>query len=277
MSDWIHNLPVVWMATVFFGVGYFVAAAIYLLVFVTKMHAHARSFSPGMLSPLGTLFALFVVFTAAQVWSDNDNAHAAVTQEASALRAAVILAAAFPGEPQEHLDALIRSHIEDAANKEWPMMAHQAETLKIVPRSLAEALQYTLTLKPDGQGQEIAQREMAAELQSALDARRRRILVSASAVSWVKWTCLVIEANCVLLAIALVHRDKISAVLSLWIFASGAAACFFLIAAYDRPLRRQARGQSRTIASSHAGGLAPRHRPFPNFPIRRIDVYYFRA
>lgn len=235
MSDWIHNLPIVWMAVVFFGLGYLVAALIYLLVLATRVHAHARTFSSGMLSPLGMLFALFVVFTAAQVWTDNDQAHAAVTREASALRAAAILAAAFPGEPQEHLNALIRSHIEDAANKEWPMMAHQTETLKIVPRFLAEALQYALALKPNGQGQEIAQRQMAAELESALDARRQRVLVSASEVSWVKWICLVIQANCVLLAIALVHRDRISAVLSLLLFASGAAACFFLIAAYDRP------------------------------------------
>jgi hypothetical protein len=223
------------MAVVFFGLGYVVAAVFYLLVFATRLHVHAREFSAGMLSPLGTLFALFVVFTAAQVWNDNDRAHAAVTQEASALRAAVILAADFPGEPQEHLNALIRSHIEDAVNKEWPMMAHQTETLKIIPHSLAEALQYTLALKPASQGQEIAQRQMATELESALDARRQRILVSRSAVSWVKWACLVIEANCVLLAIALVHHDKISALLSLLLFASGAAACFFLIAAYDRP------------------------------------------
>jgi hypothetical protein len=223
------------MAVVFFGLGYVVSTLIYFLVRATKMHVRARAFSAGMLSPLGTLFALFVVFTAAQVWNDNDRAHAAVTQEASALRSAVILAAAFPGEPQEHLNALIRSHIEDAANKEWPMMARQTETLRIIPHSLAEALQYTLALKPTGQGQEIAQRQMATELESALDARRQRILVSRSAVSWVKWVCLVIEANCVLLAVALVHCDKISALLSLLLFASGAAACFFLIAAYDRP------------------------------------------
>ena len=49
-----------------------------------------------MLSPLGVLFALFITFTASQVWSDNDKANSAVDHEASALRAVVILAAAFP-------------------------------------------------------------------------------------------------------------------------------------------------------------------------------------
>jgi hypothetical protein len=226
------------MAVVFFGIAYLVAAGIYALVIelATKVHVHARSFSPGMLSPAGTLFALFVVFTAAQVWSDNDRARAAVSQEASALRATVIFAGAFPGEAQEHLIALIRSHVEEAANEEWPMMEHQTATLNIIPHYLAEALQYALALKPDGQGQEIAQREMAAQLESALEARRQRVLISHSAVGWVKWSCLVIEAICVLLAVALVHcDDRIAAMISLSLFATGAAACLLLIAAYDRP------------------------------------------
>jgi hypothetical protein len=189
-----------------------------------------------MLSPMGTVFALFVVFTAAQVWTDNDRAVAAVDQEASALRAALILSTAFPGAPQSHLETLIRSHIEEAATREWPMMAHQTSTLKKVPRQLAEALQFTLALKPSNQGQEIAQREMTAEFESALDARRQRILISHSSVSWVKWTCLWVQAVCVLVTIALAHHDNPgAATIALGLFATGTAACLLLIGVYDRP------------------------------------------
>ena len=56
-----------------------------------------------MLPPLGIIFGLFVAFTAAQVWNDNDRANAAVNREASALRAIVILAGSFPGEPEARL------------------------------------------------------------------------------------------------------------------------------------------------------------------------------
>jgi hypothetical protein len=70
---------------------------------------------------MGTLFALFVAFTAAEVWNDNDRAAAAVAQEASALRAVLILATSFPAESQGRLKTLIHSHIEEAATKEWPM------------------------------------------------------------------------------------------------------------------------------------------------------------
>jgi Protein of unknown function (DUF4239) len=144
---------------------------------------------------MGTVFALFVVFTAAQVWTDSDRATTAVDQEASALRATLILAAAFPEVSQRRLESLIRSHIEEAATKEWPMMAHQTSTLKAVPRPLAKAIQLTLDLKPSSPGEEIAQREMIAKLESALGARRQRILISHSAVSGVKWACLLVEAH----------------------------------------------------------------------------------
>jgi hypothetical protein len=133
------------------------------------------------------------------------------------------------------LETLIHSHIEEAAIKEWPMMARQTATLEIVPRNLVEALQVTLALTPSSPGQGIAQREMTVALDSAFDARRQRILISSS-VSPLKWACLVIQAICVLIAVALSHGDKrAAALIAMGLFATGAAACFLLIGAYDRP------------------------------------------
>lgn len=238
MSDWLHSLPVGWMALVFFGCAYLSAAFIYAIVveFPTSVWVRARAFSSSMLSPMGTLFALFVVFTASQVWNDNNRATAAVEQEASALRAVLILATTFPQESRGQLERLIHNHIEEAANKEWPMMAHQSVSLENVSHNLVEALRITLALAPSSAGQGVAQREMAIALESALEARRQRILISHLAVSLLKWACLVIQAICVLIAIALTHGDKRSAALiAMGLFATGAAACFLLIGAYDRP------------------------------------------
>ena len=62
------------------------------------------------------------------------------------------------------------------------------------------------------------------------------ILVSQSSVSLTKWACVTIEAICVLIAIALSHGDKRAAALvAMGLFATGAAACYLLIGAYDRP------------------------------------------
>jgi hypothetical protein len=226
------------MALVFFGCAYLSTAVVYALVveFPTAMWVRARGFSTSMLSPMGTLFALFVVFTAAQVWNDTDRATAAVAQEASALRAVLVLETAFPGEFRGRLETLIHNHIEEATTREWSMMAHETATLQIVPHNLVEALQLTLALTPNSQGQGIAQREMTVALQTALDARRQRILISHSSVSLLKWTCLVIQAICVLIAVALSHADNRTAgLIAMGLFATGVAACFLLIGAYDRP------------------------------------------
>jgi uncharacterized membrane protein YraQ (UPF0718 family) len=132
MSDRLHNLPVAWMALVVFGATYLVAAVIYTLVMVLAVGERARSFkaiSAGMLPPLGIIFGLFVAFTAAQVWQDNERANTEVNREASALRAVVVLAASLPNETEARLRALVRGYIEDTASQEWPMMAQHTATL----------------------------------------------------------------------------------------------------------------------------------------------------
>jgi hypothetical protein len=52
----------------------------------------SRVVDPGILSPLGVVFGLLVVFTAAQVWADLERVNSAVADEASALRDVVLLA-----------------------------------------------------------------------------------------------------------------------------------------------------------------------------------------
>src|SRR5688572_32334407 len=121
MSDWIVNLPVLWMAVVILGAIYVATAGIYLLVTALAVDERARAFkaiSPGILPPLSIIFALLVGFLAAQVWNDADRAHGAVNREASALRGVVILASAFPGDTETRLRELVRRHIEDAVIKE---------------------------------------------------------------------------------------------------------------------------------------------------------------
>jgi len=154
MNDWLHNLPITWMALVVFGFTYLLTAGIYGFVTAGAKGERAHAFkaiSPGLLSPLAIIFGLFVAFTAAQVWSDSDRANAAVDREASALRAVVVLAAAFPGEAESRLQALVRRHIEQVTTQEWPMMARgtmskrairvRIDNLALVCLNLAEARQ----------------------------------------------------------------------------------------------------------------------------------------
>src|SRR6201994_2167771 len=149
MSNWLHNLPIFWMAVVVFGTCYLVAAVVFLTVDSlgrSRSSAAFRGFSAGMLSPLGVIFGLLVAFIAAQVWNDVEHARVAVEREASSLRSVVLLAAAFPGDAESHVRSLVRHHVEDAVSQEWPRMADQSATIRDSSPALSSALQIAIAL-----------------------------------------------------------------------------------------------------------------------------------
>jgi len=239
MSDRLLNLPVLWMAVVVFAATYLLAASIYWVVTRLAVNDRARAFkavSPGMLPPLGILFALLVGFIAVEVWNNYDKAKTAVATEASALRAIVLLAGTFPEEQKTRINALVDRHIEVAVNEGWPAMARRRLTLSTLPTALIEELHDTLALKPVDDGQRAAQSEMVKALHTALDARRQRIVVSQSAVGTVKWAGILLMGLCTLVAIAMVHSDnRLTCAIALTLFATGIALSLLLIAAYSRP------------------------------------------
>jgi len=168
-------------------------------------------------------------------WSDFEGAKVAVATEASALRGVVLLAGSLPAEQQTRLRSLIERHIENAVHQEWPAMAQQNLTLTALPAALIEALQDTLALKPSDDGQRTAQREIVSALHAALDARRQRIIISQSTVSSVKWTGLLLQALCTLIAIAIHSDNRLTCGMALTLFATGIALSVLLIASYSRP------------------------------------------
>lgn len=119
-------------------------------------------------------------------------------------------------------------------------MARHSVTLTIAPAKLAEALRLALSLSPQGEGQVIAQREMVTALESALDARRQRIILSRASINWVKWTVLMVQAGLTLVTIAMVHSDnRVANRIILAIFASGVGTAVLLIASHSQPFAGQ--------------------------------------
>jgi hypothetical protein len=239
MIEWLYHLPVVWMALVVFLATALVAMAIYVGVLALATGDRAQAFKavlPAVLTPLAVVFGLLVGFLAAQVWSEADRASAAVIREASALRTIVVLAGSFPKEREAHIRAFVRRHIQEAVSQEWPAMARQRATLTMLRASDAEALQVILSLVPESDAQAFAKREMAAALQSALEARRQRIDISRSTINWVKWTGVMLPALLILLTIAILHSDNRKAgAIAIAIYSISLAACVVLIASHNRP------------------------------------------
>jgi hypothetical protein len=262
MSDWLLDLPVLWMTVVVFAAISLFTAITYWIVIRLAVNDRARAFkalSPGMLPPLGILFALLVGFIAVEVWNNFDKAKVAVATEASALRAIVLLAGTFPEEQKTRIYALIDRHIEEAITKEWPAMAQQRATLSTLrANALIEALQDVLTLKPADDSQRTAQPEMIKALQAALDARRQRIVVSQSTVGWVKWAGILLQGLCTLIAIAMVHSDnRLTCAIAMTLFATGIALSLLLIAAYSRPFTGEISVRPDLLKQVITSGAAP--------------------
>ena len=239
MTDWLYQLPVVWMTVVVFAVTLLISVAIYAAVLALATGERARAFkamSPVMLTPLAVVFGLIIAFLASQVWTDGERANTAVVREANALRSVVVLAAYFPQEQETRIRAFVRRHVEKAVNEEWPAMAKRRANLPLVTTGYSEGLQLALSIAPKNEAQMIAQREMVSSLQSAFDARRQRIIISESTINWVKWTVVAWLAVLLLLTIGIIHSDnRGTAAISMSIFSVAVAACIVLIASHNRP------------------------------------------
>ena len=238
MGDWLLNLPVPWMALFIFLITYLIAGSIGFVVTTLAVNERAKGFkavSPGVLPVFGILFALLVGFIAVEVWGNFEKAKSAVTTEASALRAVILLAGAFPDEQRTRIYALVNRHIDESV-KEWPEMVQRRATLATLPTALIEALHETLALKPADDSQRAAQPEMVKELHIALDARRQRIVISESSLGTVKWVGILLQGLCTLVAFAVVHSDnRLARAITLTLLATGVAMSVLLIAAYSRP------------------------------------------
>jgi hypothetical protein len=239
MMDWLYPLPVFWMtAIVVVGIGV-VCVLIYVVVFALAGRGWTPAFkgmSPVLLTPLAVVFGLIVGFLCAEVWQDGERANAAVIREAGALRGVTLFAQGFPGPTEARIRDLVRRHIRDAVDKEWPAMARQTSALPPMSEADIEVIDFILSLKPQGEAQVTAQREMVTSLRNAFDARRERLVISRAKINWVKWTVVLVLGTLILVTIALVHSDnRATASIAMGLFATAMAACVVLIASHNEP------------------------------------------
>ena len=239
MIDWLYGLSIVPLVLVVSTATALATVAIFVIVTRLAAAGHRdvlMAVSPGLLPPLALVFGLMVGFLAADVWSNSASAQQAVSQEASALRSVDLLDRAFPAADQRRMDLLVTRHIDRAVEHEWPTMADQNATLLVAPPELAAALQLALALPADDPGRVVAQREIVASLEAALDARRQRVIISASAVNSAKWTGVVGLGIITLIAIACVHSaNRRTTAVAMTLFASAIVVSLLMIGVQDRP------------------------------------------
>jgi hypothetical protein len=244
MSDWFFGLSIWAMAIIVFAVTYLLAAVIFTVVTRLATGDRARNFkalTPAMLSPLGAVFALLLVFSAEPVWTNYTHAKQAIATEASGLRDALILAGSLPAGTQAPLRKLVGAYVTESVNQEWPAMAGNRITALThnvcgCSEELLTAMQYMRGLTLEGDGQRVIQRDIIEALEKVRTARRERILVSEDDAGDLRFLGLVVIGLCLLTWIALVHSDnRRSCAIALALFATVIATSSLLIVSYTNP------------------------------------------
>lgn len=239
MVVWIESQPAGLIAALVFGSSYLVALAILGVCCVIsqwRAAAHLRATTPVMLTPLSVIAGLLIAFLAARVWGNLDRAASSVGEEASSIRQAILFSEALPPETRARVRDNIGQYLRFLETDDWPAMAAGRATLRRSPPGLTEAMLTVLAFTPASAGEQLAQQRAARDLESALVARRHRILVSQAVLSSIQWGVVILLAVLILVTIGMVHiHQPATAAVNLFIFSTAVAACLVLLLAYDRP------------------------------------------
>lgn len=260
---WLSNLSLVAMTLAVFGVAYFLAAAIFVVVMRLATGERADAFkalSPAMLSPLGGVFGLLLVFSADPVWKNYGEAKQHIGAEATSLRDALILSKGLPRETDAKLHHLIRAYVRSAVEREWPAMAEkrvQTMTHRVCgcSKELLIAIDFTRSLRSQDTGQQARVAEIVDALNKVREARRGRILVSEDKEVNFRLLGLLVIGSCILTWIALVHSgNRRSCAIALVLFSTVMAMSSILILSYANPFSGE-HGLSSMILAEAAEDL----------------------
>lgn len=239
MLWWLETQEVPVIALLVFTFCY--VLAIVMLITATVLSAHpiagkVNTTTPAMLTPLGVITGLVIAFLAARVWSNFDHAQAYVVEEATAIRAAVLLSEVLPAEVRTAVRDDVKRYLQFVDTEDWPAMLKGQSNIRRLPPGLPEALTALLSYDPQRAGQQTAQREIAVAIQRALQARRNRILLSEAAISPPQWIVILVLDALILLTIAMLHVGRHAATaINLFIFSTAIAACLVILMINDRP------------------------------------------
>jgi hypothetical protein len=120
--------------------------------------------------------------------------------------------------------------------EDWPGMLHGRANLRRLPPGLSDAQTTLLSFAPQGAGQRLAQERATNAVETALQARRDRILLSEAAISPPQWVVIIVLDALILVTIAMVHvRRHTTTAINMLIFSTAVAACMVLLMINDRP------------------------------------------
>jgi hypothetical protein len=226
-------------------VGYLVCFAMAAATFIvgwalsrTKFADDLAHITPALLTPLGVILGLLLVFLSSRVWTNVDRAGVAASQEATAVEELRRVADELPPAVADPIHKGVRVYLEWVQQEDWPSMMSGNGSLKARLPGLADAMGALAAFDATVSGQRNMQEAALSAMGRVRDARRARILQSRSFIGAGQWLVVLVLYIHMLLLISAIHVKRSATMASaLGIFSSGFAICFVLLLMYDRPFR----------------------------------------
>jgi hypothetical protein len=239
MTSWIESQSTLVIAAIVFGLVYLAAAAVFLVAaWASRLSIGKQvgSLTPALLSPLGTILGILIVFLAARVWANLDRAQEYVSHEVSALREAALIVKSLPPSVEEEVYADLKRHVDFLVSEEWPAMGDRRISLKLRATQLEDAMRALLAFSPEQENQKLAQSRALSAIENAFENRRYRIAVSRLEIDPIQWVVVLLLSATVMITIASVHiYQRWAMAVGLFAFSTAVAICLVLLMEYDRP------------------------------------------
>jgi hypothetical protein len=239
MIFWLESQPVAVIVVVGYLLCFLMAVAIFIVGWLlsrTKFADDLSFITPSLLTPLGVILGLPLVFLSLRVWTNVDRAGTAATQEATAIQELRRVADELPPAVADPIRDGASAYLEWVRQEDWPAMMSGNGSLRARLPGLAQAMKALTDYDAVSSGQRNVQTEALRAIGQVRDARRARILQSRSFIGRGQWLVVLVLYFHVLLLIATIHiKRRVSMAIALWMFASAFAICFVLLLMYDRP------------------------------------------
>jgi hypothetical protein len=191
-----------------------------------------------LLTPLGVILGLLLVFLSSRVWTNVDRANMAASQEATEIQELRRLADELPPAVADPIRDGVSAYFKWVQQDDWPGMMSGNGSIGDKLPGLAEAMKALANYNATVSGQRNVQEAALAAIGKVRDARRARILQSRSFIGPGQWLVVLVLQFHMLLLISTIHiKRRVSMAVALWMFSSAFAICFVLLLMYDRPFR----------------------------------------